>query len=142
MADHSKEAHGPTLLALLLCDQFIDDKRSGKRSLIGLYDQINTLGLPTSRDMLVVAIISDMPESSRVGLSLYAPNGNDLLGIDMQPPAGPGKVNEMAFELQGMTVHEQGTHWLAIRVDGKELARRPVNVVKVDPPPQHPIGQA
>jgi hypothetical protein len=133
---------GPTLLALLLCDQFIDDRRSGKRSLIGLYDQINTVGFPTARDMLVVAIIADMDEKSRVGLSLYAPEGNDLLGIEMQPPSGHGKVNEMAFELQGMTIPSPGTHWLAIKVDGKELARRPVNVVKVDPPAPQPIGQA
>jgi hypothetical protein len=133
---------GPTLLALILCDQFIDDRRSGKRSLIGLYDQINTLGFPTARDMLVVAIISDMDEKSRVGLSLYSPDGNDLLGIEMQPPSGPGKVNEMAFELQGMTIPGPGTHWLAIKVDGTELARRPVNVVKVDPPQQQTIGQA
>lgn len=135
-------ATGPTLLALILCDQFIDDRRSGKRSLIGLYDQINTLGFPTARDMLVVAIISNMDEKSRVGLSLYSPEGKDLLGIEMQPPGGPGKVNEMAFELQGMTIPSGGTHWLAIRVDGTELARRPVNVVKVDPPPVQPIGQA
>jgi len=133
---------GPALLALILCDQFIDDRRSGKRSLIGLYDQINTLGFPTARDMLVVAIVSGMDEHSRVGLSLFAPDGNDLLGIEMEPPSGPGKVNEMAFELQGMTIPGPGTHWLAIKVDGKELGRRPVNVVKVDPPPQQPIGQA
>jgi len=135
-------ASGPTLLALILCDQFIDDRRSGKRSLIGLYDQINTFGFPTARDMLIVAIIADMDEKSRVGLSLFAPDGADLLGIEMQPPGGAGKVNEMAFELQGMTIPAPGTHWLAIRVDGTELARRPVNVIKVDPPSPQPVGQA
>jgi hypothetical protein len=133
---------GPTLLALLLCDQFIDDRRSGKRSLIGLYDQINALGFPAARDMLVVAIVSGLQEHSRVGLSLYTPDGSDLLGIEMQPPGGPGKVNEMAFELQGLSIPDPGTHWLAIRVDGKELGRRPINVMQVDPPPQQPIGQA
>lgn len=132
----------PALLALLLCDQFIDDRRSGKRSLIGLYDQINSIQFPVSRDMLVVAIVGGMADGSRVGLGLLAPGGTDLLGIEMQPPSGPGKVNEMAFELQGVTLPEPGLHWLTLRVDGKELARRPINVVKVDPPPQQPIGQA
>ncbi|MDQ3024356.1 MAG: hypothetical protein M3R04_08255 [bacterium] len=132
----------PTLLALLLCDQFIDDRRSGKRSLIGLYDQINSVQFPVARDMLVVAIVSGMSEHSRVGLGLLTPGNSDLLGIEMQPPSGPGKVNEMAFEMQGVTLTEPGLHWLTLRVDGNELARRPINVVKVDPPPVQPIGQA
>ena len=132
----------PTLLGLLLCDQFLDDRRSGKRSLIGLYDQINTIAFPLQRDLLVVAMVGGLGENARVGLSLLTPTGNDLLGIEMQPPGGPGKVNEMAFELQGLAFPEPGTHWLILRVDGRELGRRPVNVVKVDPPPQQPIGQA
>jgi hypothetical protein len=137
-----KPQDSPSLLAFLLCDQFIDDRRSGKRSLIGLYDQINSVQFPVSRDMLVVAIVGNMHDHARVGLSLFAPLGKDLLGIEMQPPSGPGKVNEMAFELQGVTFPEPGLHWLALRVDGAELVRRPVNVVKVDPPPQQQIGQA
>ena len=74
----SSESKG---LALLLCDQIIVDRDSGKRSLIGLFEMINTRQFPaTASDFCVYASVARGGSTeTRYYLELAAPDGELLL---------------------------------------------------------------
>lgn len=50
----------PTVLALLLCDQVIIDAQTNKKSLIGVFDNINSFGYPSPVALAVYAKLRDL----------------------------------------------------------------------------------
>lgn len=49
----------PTLLALLLCDTVIQDAQTTKKSLIGIFTQLNALSFPTVVNASIFARLTD-----------------------------------------------------------------------------------
>ena len=49
----------PSLLAMLICDQIIVDEQTKKKSLIGIFDNINSLAFPASVNCAIYAKMAD-----------------------------------------------------------------------------------
>ena len=54
MAENVPEIPPPMLLAALVCDTIIVDARTGKGTVVGIFDVINALGYPVRHDRLSV----------------------------------------------------------------------------------------
>jgi len=49
----------PTVLAMLLCDQVIVDAGTNKKSLIGVFDNLNSVGFPSQTRIAIYAKLTD-----------------------------------------------------------------------------------
>ena len=47
----------PDVLAMLICDQIITDRLTGKQSIIGLFSKIHTRGFPATHPQLCVYVV-------------------------------------------------------------------------------------
>jgi uncharacterized protein DUF6941 len=53
------DAPVPTLVAMLLCDTVIQDAQTTKKSLIGIFTQVNAIDFPTTVNATVFARLTD-----------------------------------------------------------------------------------
>ena len=53
----TSEIPPPDVLALLICDQIITDRATGKQSLIGLFSKIHSAGFPATHPQLSVFVV-------------------------------------------------------------------------------------
>ena len=101
----------PILLAMIICDSMIEDKKTGKKSLIGIFNSINSATVPCTHPALNVFIvltegIGDYQVSLRCIKSDDEKPLIDLKGqIKFQ---NPHQIIECNYEIGGMKMTEFG----------------------------------
>jgi len=139
-------AETPMGLALLLCDVVIEDKTTGKKSLIGLFDRIHTQAFPCVHSSMAVFVSltgghGDCPceitcrheDGETVAFSLRG---------DIKFP-DPAKVVDLIFRLNGVRFPKPGTYWVHFFADEVPIMMRPLRLerARLQPPGPKPQGQ-
>jgi len=133
------KATDPKLVALLICDQVIQDARSGKKSFIGVFDNINAASVPCVRQELAIALVlTGCRGSQNIILEIVfdAPDGErKIIEIDgnLQSNDPLGMV-DLIFELKGFALPNFGKYTIRIVLgDSREvIASRPFMVREVN----------
>ena len=133
----------PLGLALVVCDTLIEDKRSGKKSLIGLFDQIFTSSFPCVHQGMDV-YISVTGGRGEAACELVCRHGeSQTVAFSAKGKIkfpSPNHVVELVFQLRGVRFAEPGVYWLHFLADEAPVMGRPLFVRKVEPrrPPAIP----
>ena len=137
MPSHANEV--PMGLALIVCDTIIEDRHTGKKSLIGLFDRLHAQTFPCVHPALSVLVAltnvaGDMPcelvcRHSEGGEVSFAAKGK----VNFQDP---GKVVELVFNFNGVRLPKPGKYDLNITVDEMLIMTRPLWVMQHRPAPE------
>lgn len=142
----SNQKPPPDVLALLICDQIITDRLTGKQSLIGMFSRIHTRGFPASHPQLCVYVA--MTDGHGVcDLTIRIVDANEA-----RPPLveGKGKVRfenpraiaTLVLQFHGLVFPEPGEYRVQILSDGALMREARLELVKTQPrPPRAPAEE-
>ncbi len=138
----SRPAAVPSVVSFLVCDQVIDDKLTGKKSAIGIFNAIMVPRMPAAINRL--AILASVTElTGRVELELRLVRDADysvlFSGKGHVEAPDPLAVVDLIFALQGVRVPAEGQYAFELLCAGEILGRRRFRV-KVRPPGEGPPG--
>ncbi len=139
----------PEIKAFLLCDYVIHEAGSNKKSLIGIFEQVNSPRFPFRHGRIsVYANIADAHGTYDMTLRLVRLRDGKVLfegkGLRIQV-ADPLQVSELGMNLEGIVFEEPGKYEFALYTNDQFLQSKPFMVRKVEPPPgapQPPPAQA
>ena len=133
-----KFMESPKALAMIICDDVIDDKRTRKKSLIGMFDRIMAATLPTRHPKLHVffSLTNGRGKYKATLEHTYIPELKVLQEIhgELDFP-GPNAILEYDFELLNVAFPHEGKYSFQLLLDGKPVAERIFEIVKKSPPP-------
>lgn len=137
----------PEVLSLLVCDQIITDRMTGKQSLIGMFSKIHTRGFPASHPQLCIFVM--MTEGyGEVDVLLRVVDSNDSRAPIVE---GKGKVRfkdpraiaNLSLQFHGLTFPEPGEYRIQLFAEGELLREARLELVQLKPrqkPPSQSSG--
>ncbi len=132
----------PDVLSMIVCDQIITDRMTGKQSLIGMFSRIHARGFPASHPHLCVYVaLTEGYGETEFTIRIVDAN-------DERPPIveGKGKVRfqnpraiaNLALQFHGLTFPEPGGYRVQLYSNGELLREARLDMVRVKPRPQKP----
>lgn len=125
----------PTGLALIACDTIIEDRRTGKKSLIGLFAQLNVARLPCvhSSLSLLVSLSGGSGEYSCEVLCVNENRQSPVFSVKGKIKfENPQQVLDMVFQLRAVKFPVAGMYWLKVLIDDIPLMMRPLIISQRD----------
>ncbi len=127
----------PIGLALISCDTVIEDRRSGKKSLIGLFGQLNVRKLPYVHPSLSLFVSMTGGTGEHACEVLCSSTSLDHPVFSVKGKIKfehPQQVIDMVFQLQSIRFPLADTYWIKVIVDEVPLMMRPLSVVQHQKP--------
>ncbi len=134
----------PDVLSLILCDQIITDRMTGKQSLIGMFSNVHAWRFPASHHQLCVfAALNEGYGETELVLRIVDSE-------EARPPIVEGKgivnfktpraIANLSLQFHGLTFPQPGEYRVQLFSKGALLRETKLNLTKVDPPnkPQAP----
>jgi len=132
----------PDVLALLVCDQIITDRMSGKQSLIGMFSRVHARAFPaTHAQLCVFVVLTDGHGKTELSIRIVDTN-------EARPPIVEGKgfvdfknpraIAHLALQFHGLGFPAPGEYRVQLWCYGELLreARLELVQMRVQPPPQ------
>lgn len=126
----------PEVLAMIICDTVIEDAESGKKSLIGIFDQIHTANLPgIINELNIYLSLTDgrgiMPVELRC---ISASEEHELFRTEGEIEfPDPLSVVDLHFRFQNCEFPEEGWYCFQFFCDGQLLRERKFAVELMTP---------
>ena len=120
-------------LALVMCDAIIEDKLTGKKTLVGLFDRVQAAKLPCIHPAvnLYVSLTGGRGEYPCEAVCRHTDNQTIAFSTKGRVTlTDPRQVVDLVFRLNGVRFPKPGTYWLHFLVDGVPIMMRPVFVQK------------
>lgn len=127
----------PVCISIVLCDQVIEDKTTGKKSLIGLFDKINCGSFPVKHGaMAVIVSLTDVQGTQKVVLRFTRddPSGVvELVRLEGNvKTASRLDVVDCVFNLIGFPIAAQGKYTIeALSGTGSPLGSRHFQAIPI-----------
>ncbi len=122
----------PMGLALIICDMIIHDKLTNKRTLVGLFDRLQTNALPCVHPALgiFVSLTSGHGKYDCEILCRHHAANETAFSVKGQVSLqNPMQVAELAFNVHGVSFRHEGEYWTEFRVDGVPVMMRRIFIV-------------
>ena len=105
----------PDCVSIIVCDSVIEDKRTNKKSLIGLFSGIVAAQLPTQRTFFIVASLTNMVKVPPLKFKILSPSKEVAFMMDLQanpaaPEFAPSHVHDLVVEMRGFEFKEVGNY--------------------------------
>lgn len=132
----------PTLVALMICDQVIDDRLTHKKSAIGLFNTVLVGSVPTQvQQIVVMASLTEISARSPIELRLVRDADNDILfatrGFVEAP--NPLATVDLIFTMHGIQLRTVGQYAFEVLSNGEILGRRRFHVTVRPAGPTPPV---
>lgn len=131
------KATDPKLISFLVCDQVIQDTRTGKKSYVGVFDNINTPSVPCLHPELYVAIVlTNFRGKQNIILEMVfdASDGEkNILKLEGNFQSNdPLQMVDIVFDLKNLIFKGSGKYTLRIVSgdSGEIIASRPFTVTE------------
>jgi hypothetical protein len=114
-----QEAQGmPTCVAVVLCNDVIEDKRTNNKTLVGLFNRIITFHQPASfARMIIMASLTNGVGTWPISFSIRAPSGKEVFHAHGKEDfSSADEVKDLVIELLGLPLPETGTYYIDIKV--------------------------
>ena len=133
------EGVAPKANAMLICDHVITEVGTNKKSLIGVFENINTIKFPIIHPLLAVYIkLTAAKGQYRFRIELVDLNNNLVLGkaeipqdIHINNPLG---THELVFNLGGLKFNNPGQYEFRIFANEKIFAQKTFLVIQLQTP--------
>lgn len=127
--------HRPLCLAIIICNEVIEDKRSNNKTLVSLFSRVATKKVPCVHPrMFVMASLTDghgaVPLVFRI---LHLATQQTVLELRAEAKfKSPMDVNDVVLEFRNLTFQHEGAYAVEVLADGELLGMRRfvVDVVK------------
>ena len=131
--------HPPEVLAMILCDQVITDVQTNKKSLIGIFDQIETASLPcVIHELHIYLSLTDGHGRLPMAVTCDADDdGDELFRGDAEVEfSDPLQVVELQFIFPNARFPRAGEYHVQLLALGQVLLERKFLVGYLCPKPQ------
>lgn len=134
------ETPPPDVLALIICDQIITDRMTGKQSLIGMYSQIMVPKFPAAHPQLSV-FVALTDGHGVANLTLRIVDANEarkplVEGRGKVKFQNPRAIAYLALQFHGLVFAEPGAYRVQLFSGHALLREARLNLVKVKPRPR------
>ena len=122
----------PSVLAMLVCDQVIAEQGTGKKSLIGIFDNLHAAGFPTETRLAVYVKLADAQGQYKfrirlVGLKNETPIADLNADVTIADPTSP---TELAINMIGIILPEPGKYEFQLYGNDTYLHRITLNAIQ------------
>ena len=141
--------HQPVCIALLLCDQVIEDRTTNNKSFIGTFNQIQVAGVPAlhPRFSVVVSVTDGLGPKHPLKVQILRTDENHSEVCDFQYDANlnlkdPLEVTDVVFNVVNFPIKSVGPYLIRVTLgESKALYQRAFRVIKrapnASPEPPH-----
>ncbi|MCP4245436.1 MAG: hypothetical protein GY778_00150 [bacterium] len=132
----------PDVIALIVCDQIITDRLSGKQSLIGMFSTIHSVRFPVVHPQLSVYVaLTD--GRGKTPLTIRVVDVDDarpplVQGQGVVEFKDPRAIANLALQFHGLTFPEAGQYRVQIYCREALLREARLMLKKAKPPPRPP----
>lgn len=130
----------PSLQALLVCDMVIEDRSTGKKSLIGLFNQLWSLGFPCQHPQLgLYFCLTDAEGSYDFSVDLVCINSEQIVGrasiqrVEIKDRLG---IVDFGLTLRPIIFPIPGRYEFRLYANGVFIGLKDFQVLQVETPPQ------
>lgn len=133
----------PDVLAMLVCDQIITDRLTGKQSLIGMFSRIHAMGFPATHPQLCV-FVALTDGHGKTDLTIRVVDSNEA-----RPPIVEGKgsvtfkdprtIANLFLQFHGLVFPQPGEYRVQLYSDSTLLREARLELVQLKPP--KPAGE-
>lgn len=135
----------PVCLSVILCDQVIEDKRTSKKSLIGVFNEVLVTNVPAKHDcMFLFVTLTNCLGNHEINIEFSRDTEYDVESI-MQihgqiQGRNPMDIIDLVFELRGMPLPQSGKYQIDVYsvATNARIAQRSFHVRQIQPPAQPP----
>ncbi|MGN0867345.1 MAG: DUF6941 family protein [Oligosphaeraceae bacterium] len=127
----------PIGIGLIPCDTLIQDRITGKKSFIGVFDRISSSKFPlVSRPFYILVCLAGRNgtypfslelSSEKEGQVVFEAKGNVVM-------VSPTDGVDMVFPIQRVQFPTPGLYWIKFKIAGDTLMLRPIHVCRKAPP--------
>jgi len=137
-------AEMPMGLALVICDTIIEDKTTGKKSLIGIFDRIQATTFPCTHPAMSI-FVSLTGGRGKYPCEIVCRHGDSSSAMAFSAKGNiamrdPGQVVDLLFQVKGVHFPQPGTYWVHFMVDEMPIMLRPLFISKLEPPKEKGAG--
>lgn len=132
----------PDIIALIVCDQIITDRLSGKQSLIGMFSTIHSVRFPVVHPQLSIYVaLTD--GRGKTPLTIRVVDADDVRpplvqGQGVVEFKDPRAIANLALQFHGLTFPEPGQYRVQILCRETLLREARLMLKKAKPPPKPP----
>ena len=122
----------PLCVAIVICNEIIEDKRTSNKTLVGLFNSISVTGLPAMHPRLFFfASVTHIKDDQPLSFTITSPSGKEVLRADGAVSSGgdPAAIIDLTLEVLGLTVGEEGLHALNVVSGDTVLGSRSFSVM-------------
>jgi hypothetical protein len=136
----STDKPGPVGLAMVICDQILEDKLTNKKSLISIFNSIGTSQFPCRHPQLCVFVSLTEGQGESVAKLRIVHDETDKVLTEISGPIQFPDINavvDLNFNLVGMEFPDPGLYSIEFYCDDLLVLERRFHVMQVQqPPPQ------
>jgi len=116
----------PLCIAVILCNDCIEDKRTNNKTLVNLFNSITAPVLPASQPRLVVmASLTNGIGRWPVSFSIRTPSGKAMMRVDGEAVfSDPLAVMDIVIAFNNLTFTEEGVYFVDVLTDSYPLGNR------------------
>ena len=125
----------PEFLALTICETVIEDKATGNRSVINIFNRIHAIRFPAVHPKLTIfGTLSGLhgQVAIRIRLSRMSDDRELFSAEGQMTAADPLQAADLVFNLIGIQFQSEGTYAVELFGNGTLLATRKFQVVKTE----------
>jgi len=133
-------ARPPVVKSFLIADTVIQDRMSGKWSIIGVFDRIMTGAFPIFHPLALYLKLGDTSGRYRIKVELRDADDRQIAliegnEIEVKPPV---QTVELGLRMPPFPLERPGKYAFQLHVNGEFLASAPMELIQVPMPPPPP----
>ncbi len=107
----------PLCVAIVICNEIIEDKRTSNKTLVSLFNSIGVQALPATHPRLfLLASLTNIGADLPVSFSIKSHSGHEIMRVNGMASSGgdPLVVIDLVVEVLGLTLGEEGVHFVDV----------------------------
>ena len=126
----SSEREFPICVAVIICNEIIEDKRTNNKTLVSLFNGIGVTQLPAVHPrMFLMASLTNSVGRFNLSFRIKGPTDRELARFDGEAIfPDPLAVVDIVVEIQGLQIEEQGTYFVDVMCGDRPLGHRRFDV--------------
>lgn len=121
----------PLGLALVVCDSIIEDKHTGKKTLVGLFDRITAARLPCVHPAMSIFVSLTGARGEFPCEVICRHTDDETVAFSAQGQVvlkDPRQVVDLVFRMRGVRFPKADMYWTNFLIDGIPIMMRPLFV--------------